>query len=167
MGIIGGIIQGAGAAVAGIAGGIAGRRAAKRNAKILDRQEQRAQDWYDKEYNSDFTQRSDAQAALNNARQILENQYGQTKGAAAVSGATDESVAQQKAANNQVLADITSNIAERADTYKDQVRANYENQMANIEQQRMAVNNQRAQNAANAASGLAKAANAIGAQVEK
>lgn len=157
MGLIGGLIGGVASAVGGIASGIAGRRAAKKNERILNKAEDTAQNWYDKEYYSDFTQRSDAQAALNQARQILNDRYNRTAGAAAVTGATDESVAQQKAANNQVLADVTSSIAERADAYKEQVRANYENQMDAIEQQRIANNNARAGRTAHAAGGLATA----------
>ncbi len=144
-------------AVGGIAGGIAGRRAAKKNERILNKAEDRAQNWYDREYYSDFTQRSDAQAALNQARQILNERYNRTAGAAAVTGATDESVAQQKAANNQVLADVTGSISERADAYKEQVRANYENQLNAIDQQRIANNNARAGRTAQAAGGLATA----------
>lgn len=157
MGLIGGLIGGVASAVGGIAGGIAGRRAAKKNERILNKAEDRAQNWYDREYYSDFTQRSDAQAALNQARQILNERYNRTAGAAAVTGATDESVAQQKAANNQVLADVTGSIAERADAYKEQVRANYENQLNAIDQQRIANNNARAGRTAQAAGGLATA----------
>ena len=163
MGLIGGIIGGIGSAVSGIAGGIAGRKARKRNEQILNAAQERAENWYDQEYNSDFTQRSDAQAALNNARQILNERYNRTQGAAAVTGATDESVAQQKEANNQVIADVTSNIAERADAYKEQVRANYENQMANIDQARINNNNRTAQNVAAAAGRLASASQQLGA----
>lgn len=157
MGLIGGLIGGVASAVGGIAGGIAGRRAAKKNERILNKAEDRAQNWYDREYYSDFTQRSDAQAALNQARQILNERYNRTAGAAAVTGATDESVAQQKAANNQVLADVTGSISERADAYKEQVRANYENQLNAIDQQRIANNNARAGRTAQAAGGLATA----------
>lgn len=165
MGLIGGIISGVGSLASGIASGVAGRKAAKRNAKIIDAAEDRAQNWYDQEYNSDFTQRSDAQAALNNAREILNDRYNKTQAAAAVTGATDESVAQQKEANNQVLTDVTSNIAERADAYKEQVRSNYENQLANIDQQRINNNNRTAQNSAIAASGLASAAQQFGSGI--
>ena len=165
MGLLGGIIGGVASIGAGIASGIAGRKAAKRNERILNRAQDRAQDWYDQEYYSDFTQRSDAQAALNSARKILDDRYNRTQGSAAVTGATDESVAQQKAANNQVIADVTSNIAERADAYKEQVRSNYENQLSAIDEARMGVNNQRAQNVATAAGGLAQAGQALGSVV--
>lgn len=157
MGLLGGIIGGVASAVGGIGSGIAGRRAARRNARILDNAEKKAQNWYDQEYYGDFTQRSDAQAALNQARKILDERYKRAAGSAAVTGATDESIAQQKEANNQVVADVTSNIAERADAYKEQVRANYENQMNAIDNARMEINNQRAKNVATAAGGLATA----------
>lgn len=162
MGPIGGIISGITSIAGGIASGIAGRKAAKRNERILNAAEDRAKQWYDQEYYSDYTQRSDAQAALNAARTILDDRYRKTAGAAAVTGATDESVAQQKAANNQVLADVTSSIAERADAYKEQVRANYENQLNAIDNARMGVNNQRAQNVAATAGEFAKAGKQIG-----
>lgn len=162
MGLLGGIIGGVTSAVAGIAGGIAGSKAAKRNSKILDAAEQRNKNWYEQEYNADFLQRSDAQSALNQARQILNERYKNAQGAAAVSGATDESVAAQKEANNKTLADVTSSIAERADAYKEQVRANYENTQSQIDQQRMNNNNQRAQNIATAATGLANAGTFLG-----
>lgn len=162
MGLIGGIIGGVASAVGGIASGIAGRNAARKNEKILNQAEDRAQNWYDKEYYSDYTQRSDAQAALNAARDILDERYNRTAGSAAVTGDTDESVAAQKEANNKVVADATTNIAKSADAYKDKVRANYENQIGNIENSRMNLNNQRAKNVATAAGGLAQTATSIG-----
>lgn len=165
MGLLGGIIGGIGSAVSGIVSGNATRKAAKRNERILNKAQERSQNWYDKEYNADFLQRSDAQSAVNQARKILDERYRNAQGAAAVAGATDESVALQKQAANQTLADITGSIAERADQYKEQVRANYENQQNAIDQARMGVNNQKAQATAQAAGGLAQAAQSLGGVV--
>lgn len=162
MGLIGGIIGGVGSAVAGIVGGNATRKAANRNARLLEEAENEAKAWYDKEYNANFLDRSDARAAIAKTREILNEKYRQAEGAAAVTGATEESIARQKAAANEVLADVTSNIAERADAYKDAVRANYENQQANFLAQKTAVNNQKAAATAQAASGLASAAKQLG-----
>lgn len=162
MGIIGGIIGGIGSAAAGIIAGNATRKAANRNAKLLQEAENDAKSWYEKEYNSNFLDRSDARAAIARTREILNERYKQAEGSAAVTGATEESVARQKAAANQALADVTSNIAERADAYKDAVRANYENQQANFLAQKTAVNNQKAAATAQAASGLAQAAQSLG-----
>lgn len=162
MGLIGGIIGGVGSAVAGIVGGNATRKAAQRNEKLLKEQEDRQKAWYDKQYNSNFLDRSDARAAINQTREILNERYRAAEGAAAVAGGTAESVAQQKAAANEVLADVTSNIAERADAYKEGVRANYEAQQDAMTQQKMEINNQRAQATAQAAQGLAQAAQSVG-----
>lgn len=162
MGLIGGIIGGIGSAVAGVVGGNATRKAANRNARLLQEAENEAKAWYDKEYNANFLDRSDARAAIAKTRELLNERYKAAEGAAAVSGATEESIARQKAAANETLADVTSNIAERADAYKDAVRANYEAQQDAFLQQKLGVNNQKAAATAQAASGLASAANGLG-----
>lgn len=162
MGLIGGIVGGIGSAVGGIVGGRAARRAARRNAKILADAEKRNKAWYDREYNSNFLQRADAQAAINKTREMLNERYNASAAAAAVSGATDEAVAQQKLAANEAMSGVMGSIAERADAYKEQVRANYENKQAAIDDAKMGVNNQRAQATAQAASGLAGAAQQLG-----
>jgi hypothetical protein len=162
MGLIGGIIGGVGSAVAGIVGGNATRKAAQRNQRLLEEAENNAKAWYDKEYNANFLDRSDARAAIQKTREILNDRYKAAEGAAAVSGATEESVARQKAAANETLADVTSNIAERADAHKEAVRANYEAQQADFLAKKTAVNNQKAAATAQAASGLATAAGQLG-----
>jgi len=164
---LGSIIGGGISAAAGIVGGIAASNAAKQNAKILNAQQQRSQNWYDQQYNSDYTQRADAQASLNAARSLLADRYNKVQGSAAVSGATDESVALQKEAANNTLADITTNIAQNADAYKDQVRQNYVNEQNSVDAQKMGVNNQKAQAISQAASGLAQAGAGLGGAIDK
>lgn len=159
---IGSIIGGVASAAGGIIGGMAASKAARQNAKILNEQQKRSQDWYDQEYNSDYTQRSDAQASLNAARELLADRYNKAQGASAVSGATDESVALQKEAANDTLADITTNIAQNADAYKDQVRQNYVNEQNSIDSQKMGINNQKAQAISQAAAGVAQAGQSLG-----
>lgn len=162
MGILGGIIGGAGSIAAGIVGGNATRKAAQRNQRLIDEAENESKNWYEKEYNANFLDRSDARAAIAKTREILDERYKQAEASAAVTGATDEALARQKAAANETLADVTSNIAERADAYKDQVRANYEAQQDAIRNQRMAANNQKAAATAQAAGGFAQAAQGLG-----
>ena len=162
MGILGGIISGVGSAVAGIVGGNATRKAANRNQRLIEEAENESKAWYDKEYNANFLDRSDARAAIAKTREILNDRYKQAEASAAVTGATDASIARQKAAANEVLADVTSNIAERADAYKDAVRANYEAQQDVIRNQKMGINNQKAAATAQAASGFASAAQGFG-----
>lgn len=156
MGLIGGIISGAGQGVSSILGGAFGAAKIRRNQKIIDAQRNRSQAWYDREYNADFTQRADAQAALGKAREILDSRYRQAEAQAAITGATPEAIAMQKQAGNNVLAGITSNIAARGDAYKEQVRANYENQQNTADNAEMNKNVNLANNISSAASGLAQ-----------
>ena len=162
MGILGGIISGVGSAVAGIVGGNATRKAANRNQRLIDEAQNESKAWYEKEYNANFLDRSDARAAIAKTREMLNDRYKQAEASAAVTGATEESIARQKRDANEALAEVTSNIAERADAYKDAVRANYEAQQDAIRNQKIGVNNQKAAATAQAAGGFAQAAQGLG-----
>lgn len=162
MGLIGGIIGGIGSAVAGIVGGNAVRKAANRNARLLAEAEEDAKAWYDKEYNANYLDRADARATLAATREMLADRYKAAEGSAAVTGATDESLARQKAAANEVLADVTSNIVQSAEAQKEAVRANYENQKEAYRKEKVGVNNQKANATVQAAQGLAQSAQSLG-----
>lgn len=162
MGLIGGIIGGIGSAVAGIVGGNATKKAARRNEKLLQEQRDRQKAWYEKEYNSSYIDRADARQALEQTRKMLAERYKAAEGAAAVGGSTEEALARQKAAANEVVADVTSTIAAQGEAHKDAVRANYEAQQDAALKQQLDINNQKAQATATAASGLATAATGLG-----
>ena len=68
----------------GIAGGIKARKAAKQANKILDQQEQDNDSWFNRKYNEDYMQSSEAQAALTKARELANEQYSKVAGTAAV-----------------------------------------------------------------------------------
>lgn len=121
MGLIGSAIGAAGA----IFGGISASAAAKKAKKNVEAQRQKNQDWYDRRYNEDATQRADAQRILTQTEESIKQRNRQAAGSAAVMGGTDESVAAAKAANNQALADATSQIAAAADARKDNIEATY------------------------------------------
>ena len=95
--MIGAAIGAATGLAGSIFGGIKARKAAKRARKALDKADRENQEWYNRRYNEDYTQSAEAQAALTKARDYAMEQYRNARGAAAVGGATDESVAQQKA----------------------------------------------------------------------
>lgn len=121
MGLIGSAIGAAGS----IFGGISASKAMKRAKKNVEAQRQKNQDWYDRRYNEDATQRADAQRILTQTEESIKQRNKQAAGSAAVMGGTDESVAAAKAANNQALADATSQIAANAEARKDNIEATY------------------------------------------
>ena len=99
-----GSLVGAGlSAVGSIFGGISASKAMKKVKKNLQQQKQANQDWYDRRYNEDATQRADAQRILTKTEESIRNRNRQAAGAQAVMGGTEESVAAAKAANNQAL----------------------------------------------------------------
>jgi hypothetical protein len=132
-------------AVGAVAGGIAASKAARQQNKRLEEQLQENQDWYDRRYNEDTTQRADAQRLLTMTEEAIKNRNRQAAGAAAVMGGTTESVAAAKAANNAALADTVSSIAADAANRKDAVEQQYMANKANTVAQQNAVSAQKAQ----------------------
>lgn len=131
MGIIGSAIGAAGS----IFGGISASKAMKRMKRNVEEQRQKNQDWYDRRYNEDATQRADAQRILQQTEESIKNRNRQAAGTAAVMGGSEEGVALAKAANNEALAEATSQIAANADARKDNIEATYmSNDNAFVEQ---------------------------------
>lgn len=153
-----GSLVGAGlSAVGSIFGGISASKAMKKVKKNLQAQKQANQDWYDRRYNEDATQRADAQRILTKTEESIRNRNRQAAGAQAVMGGTEESVAAAKAANNQALADATSQIAVNAEARKDQIEQTYQQRDAQIND---ALNNleiNKAQAISSAVQGVAQA----------
>ena len=157
MGLIGSAIGAAGS----IFGGISASKAMKRAKKNVEAQRKKNQDWYDRRYNEDATQRADAQRILTLTEESIKQRNKQAAGSAAVMGGTDESVAAAKAANNQALADATSQIAANAEARKDNIEATYMandnafvEQLNQLEQGKAQAIGQAVQGVANAASSM-------------
>ena len=131
MGLIGSAIGAAGS----IFGGIKAYKTMKKAKRNVEAQRQKNQDWYDRRYNEDATQRADAQRILTQTEESIKQRNKAAAGSAAVMGGTDESVAAAKEANNKALADATSQIAADAEARKDNIEATYmQNDNALVEQ---------------------------------
>lgn len=157
MGLIGSIAGGALGAAGSIFGGISASKAMRRVKKNLQAQKEANQNWYDRRYNEDATQRADAQRILTQTEESIRNRNRQAAGAQAVMGGTDESTAAAKAANAQALADATSQIAVNAENSKDQIEQTYQQRDSQINE---ALNNleiNKAQAISQAVQGVAKA----------
>lgn len=125
MGILGSAIGGALGIGASIFGGISASKAMKKVKKNLEGQMKENQNWYDRRYNEDATQRADAQRILTITNDNIRQRNQAAAGAQAVMGGTEESVAAAKAANNQSLSDATSQIAVNGERRKDQIEGQY------------------------------------------
>ena len=155
--MLGSIIGGAIGAAGSIFGGISASKAMKKVKSRLQQQQKDNQNWYDQRYNEDATQRADAQRILTQTQEAIKQRNHSAAGSQAVMGGTDESVAATKAANNQALADATSQIAANAERRKDQIEQTYQQRDAQIQNQLNDLEINKAKATAEAVNGVAQA----------
>lgn len=151
--------------IGSIAGGITASKAIKKAKKATEQQRQKNQDWYDRRYNEDATQRGDAQRILTMTEESIKARNQQAAGSAAVMGGTEESVAAAKAANAQALADATSQIAASADARKDNIEATYMENDNAFNDKLNKFETDRANAIAGAVKGVGEAASQIGSSL--
>ena len=152
-----GSLIGAGVNLLGsVAGAIGSARAQKKADKMIAGQKAKNQAWYDRNYNQNFLERSDAQAVLENTRKFYDERVGRAAATNTVMGGTDEALAMEKAAANQAVSDTMAGINADASAHKDAIEQNYLNVDSALSQQQIAGQQQRAQNISNAASNVSK-----------
>ncbi len=132
--MISGIIGGAAGALGGIFGGISKNKMLKKQMQMINEQKRENQDWYDRRYNEDSTQRADAQAMLTKTAEMIKQRNQQAAGSAAVMGGTEESVAAAKEANAKALSDATSQIVVAGEQRKDQIENQYINRKNQLDE---------------------------------
>jgi hypothetical protein len=103
--------------------------------KSINNQMDENQNWYDRRYNEDATQRADAQRILAMTEDRIRNRNKQSAGTAAVMGGTNESVAADKAANAQAMSDAASQIAVAGQARKDQVENQFQQRKNSLQSQ--------------------------------
>lgn len=161
MGILGSAIGGALGIGGSIFGGISASKAMKKAKRIVEGEMKDNQNWYDRRYNEDATQRADAQRILTMTNDNIRQRNQQAAGAQAVMGGTEESVAAAKAANNQALADATSQIAVNGERRKDQIESQYLQTKADLNEKLRNIEIGKANAVSQAVQGVAQAGSNI------
>ena len=144
MGAITGIIGAASGALGGILGSASRNRKIRQQLRMLEEQKAENQNWYDRRYNEDATQRADAVAALTRMQEMLRERNRQAAATQAVAGGTDESVAADRAASTEALANTTGQIAMAGEARKDQIENQYRARQHDLDEQRRALTGQKA-----------------------
>lgn len=163
--MIGSIVGGALKLGSSIFGGIKSSRANRKANQLIADQKAKNQAWYDRNYNANYTQRSDAQELLGKTRDFLSERYGRSAATNTVMGGTDEALAMEKEAANQALSETIAGIDAQASAHKDQIEQAYLNQDANLTQQQVAIQQGKAANISQAASGASQNAAGIVGQI--
>ena len=109
---------------------------ARKRAEALDKRALENEKWYNRKYYENNTQSAAANDAITKMRNAMQERMNRASGAAAVSGASSESVAAEKAAANKAIGDTVSAIAARDDARKERVERAIENARDNISLQK-------------------------------
>lgn len=146
---------------ASIYGAIKSSQANKKAMDILKAQKDENKKWYEERMGEDYLQRADVQNVLRKQRELLGEQYKRARATNVVAGGTDESLAMQQEAANEVLGDTMGNIAAQAESYKEGVENQYRTTDAALAQQEMGIHQAKAQNIATAAGQVGKAVSGL------
>lgn len=146
---------------ASIYGAIKSSQANKKAMDILKAQKDENKKWYEERMGEDYLQRADVQNVLRKQRELLGEQYKRARATNVVAGGTDESLAMQQQAANEIMGDTMGNIAAQAESYKEGVENQYRSTDAALAQQEMGIHQTQAQSIANAAGQVGKAANGL------
>lgn len=166
--MIGALIGGGLKVLGSVAGAIGSARAQNKADKMIAGQKAKNQAWYDRNYNQNFLERSDAQQVLENTRKFYDERMQRSAATNTVMGGTDEALAMDKAAANQAVSDTMAGINADASAHKDAIEQNYLNVDSALSQQQIAGQQQRAQNISQAASNTSKlGANIVGSVLGK
>lgn len=122
---VGPAIMAAGSVLSSWLGGKGSSGERKQAINDLEEAKGKEQAYWERLAYSDPLHNNENQAALRQARELLKSNTQRTASAQAVTGATDESVALQKAAATEALEDITADIAAGSTQYKNNAMQNY------------------------------------------
>ncbi len=165
MGLLGGILGGATSAVGGIFGAKAANKGYEQALKMYESRMNDVKAHRDAVYYQDPTQTAENQAAVTQARQLLEQQTKQATASNIVAGGTDESVAMQKAAAAQTVGTMMNQQAAQGSAKKEQVWAAADDQLNSmtqyIAQTKQAQAQAKAKAITDAAGGLSGALNVL------
>ena len=155
---LGSLIGGAMKIGGSIFGGLKASQAMKQVRKNLEKQQRENQDWYDRRYNEDATQRADAQRMLTMTMDAIRDRNRAAAGTQAVMGGTEESVAATKATNANALADTAAQIAVAGANRKDNIESQYITRKGAINDKLNNLQQQKANNIISAVNGVSSAA---------
>lgn len=160
----------AGIGAAGSLGGAAisanSSKKANKNAEgVLANQQTKNQLWWDNKSNENYLDSAEAQAAISKARELAREQIANARGAQAVMGGSDASVASTQESVNKMLGETMSGIAATATARKDAAEQQYMAQNNALAQQLIATYQNRAAQNAQAGSAALGALGNIGSSL--
>ena len=155
--MVGALIGAAAQVGSSIYGAIKSSQAGRRAEQLLRNQREENEKWYNTRMAEDYTRRADIQNVLRKQREMFQEQYQRARATNVVAGGTDESLALQQAQANETMGETMANVAAQAANYKEGIEQQYRTQDAALNQQQIAVEQNTAQQIANAAGQMGSA----------
>lgn len=121
-----------------IASASAARKARRQVNEQLDKQQDRATREFESQYYADPRQLASNQVMLTEMQKYLQEQRQARAAANAVTGGTEETLAAQKAIDNQTVASTMANLASQNETRRAKLRDQYNSDLSNIDNARIA-----------------------------
>lgn len=123
-------------ALTGIAGGILGASGAskareKQNA-LINAEDKRNEDWFNREYYKSQLDRTENARALEKAHSFIKDRSNMDRKSAAITGATPESTAASKKQYMNAYSDLVGNIAAQGSAARDRIYNTYNQGKQNI-----------------------------------
>lgn len=141
--------------------GISGMNEAKRQERLLKQQQARQEAWYKNQSNQDPLERSYNKAILTKLDDTLKRKTKALEGQAVTGGLSSEAVAAQKASNNQLISDVSTDIINNNQERKDKLDNQYMQLQDQNTAMQMNLSQQRQDNIAKALSGLSASTSAL------
>ena len=158
MAIWGALIPAAIGAVSSIFGGSSASSAAKERQRILERQQKENQDWFDRRYNENATQRADAQRILQRTEEAIRKRNRAAQGREAVMGGASEETAREKEAGNELMANAVGQVVDANEKRKDMIERDYMARKMGLQNQEAALAQEQAAATTGAVQGVLGAA---------
>ena len=98
---------------------------ARKRQALLNQQQKFNTDWFNKEYNTNYLDTTDAKSSLRNVMDQIRNRNEINTNTAAITGASDESQVANNQANNETYSGMVNNLASRGQDRKDNISNQY------------------------------------------
>ena len=144
MAIWGALIPAAIGAIGSIFGGSKASEAARDRQRILAQQQQENQNWFDRRYNENATQRADAQRILQRTEEAIRKRNRAAAGREAVMGGPSEETAREKERGNELMADAVGQVVDANEKRKDAIEQQYLNRKQGLQNQEAALAQEKA-----------------------
>lgn len=122
-----------------IFGGISANKQRKEQLATLNKMKRENNNWYNRRYNEDATQRADAQRMLSITNEAIKKRNQAARGKQKVTGGTDASLAGTQQRNAEAVGNALATTTVNAQNRKDNIEAQHRNTNNEIEAQKSAV----------------------------